>query len=78
MVVSCLYRLFPNIQQTYMVPPRSLIWKVTIASAIQIIAKTPLKTCERWSSRALIERKKDRSRQKSSGPLEICVSKLVP
>jgi hypothetical protein len=56
-----------------MVPPRSLIWKVTIASAIQIIAKTPLKTCERWSSRALIERRNDRSRQKSSGPLmKVC------
>lgn len=55
---------------TYMLPPRSLIWKVTTASAIQIMAKTPLKTNERWSSRALIERRKDRSRQKSSGPLE--------
>lgn len=53
-----------------MLPPRSLIWKVTTASAIQIMAKTPLKTNERWSSRALIERRKDRSKQKSSGPLE--------
>jgi hypothetical protein len=55
-----------------------LIWKVTIASAIQIMAKTPLKTSERWSSRALIERRKDRRRQKSSGPLEYRVSKHVP
>lgn len=55
---------------TYMLPPRSLIWKVTMASAIQIIAKTPLKTSERWSSRALMERRKDMSKQKSSGPLE--------
>lgn len=53
-----------------MLPPRSLIWKVTTASAIHIMAKTPLKTNERWSSRALIERRKDKSRQKSSGPLK--------
>lgn len=52
-----------------MLPPRSLIWKVTIASANQIMAKTPLKTSLRWSSRALIERRKESSRQKSSGPL---------
>lgn len=53
-----------------MLPPRSLICNVTMASAIQTVAKTPLKTSERWSSRALMERRKDKSKQKSKGPLK--------
>lgn len=55
--------------ETYILPPRSLICNVTIASAIHIMANTPLKTSERWSSRAFKLSRKDSSRQKRSGPL---------
>ena len=57
-----------------MLPPRSLICRVTTASAIQIMAKTPLKTSERCFSRAFRESRKERRRLKRSGPLGKCVS----
>lgn len=54
-----------------MFPPSSLICSVTIASPSQMVAKTPEKTSERWSSRALMLRRKDKRRQKRRGPLGV-------
>jgi hypothetical protein len=56
-------------RKTYMLPPRSLICKVTTAEPIQIMAKTPEKTAASCSSRAPRARRKLRRRLKRSGPL---------
>jgi hypothetical protein len=57
---------------TNIFPPRSLICRVTTASPIQIIEKTPEKTSDDWSSCARIERNMLSRRQKMRGPLGIC------
>lgn len=54
---------------SYILPPRSLIWRVTAASPIQTIQKTPENTTDDWSPFA-IDRNKLRTRQNTSGPLK--------
>ncbi len=54
----------------YIFPPNSFICRVTTASPIQTIAKTPEKTSDFCSPLALIDRSKLSSKLNKSGPLE--------